>query len=132
MAYRVTFRALLRPAHWHRSPCHQHRFIAPSAAQPFSHSAAPRNGAGPDQASWDSIIDEADAFAKADNRDSASSPSSSSSSSSRQTPRTAKRVYATQARRQSLQDSPHRVASTASKSNKKKSKRAEPAPELSR
>lgn len=142
MAYRVTFRGLLRPAHWHLSPSHQHRFIAPSAAHSFSHSAAARSGAGPDQASWDSIIDEADAFTRADNLPDTNSDSSISPSPSSQRPRrTTHRVYATQARQEILDGLPPRTArpshaatSTPDLRRKqqqlKKRKKAEPAPEL--
>ena len=136
MAYRVTFRALLRPARWHLSPSPHPRFITPSAAHPFSHSAAARNGAGPDQASWDSIVDEADVFAKADNLPDTTNHDSSPSPRPRRT--TTKRVYATQARQQILYDLPprfaqpsHAATSTPNpKQEKKKKQKAEPAPEL--
>lgn len=142
MAYRVTFRALLRPTHWHLSPSHQqqHRFIAPATtgAHLFSHCAAARSGAGPDQTSWDSIVDEADVFAKADNLPDTTNNDSSPSQRPRRTTTTTKRVYATQARQQILDDLPPRFAQPSHaatsppnpKQKKKKKQKAEPAPEL--
>ncbi|GAA5874202.1 hypothetical protein JCM3774_006763 [Rhodotorula dairenensis] len=136
MACRVGFRALLRPTRWHTP---QQR-VAAAAAPPLpprahlSHAATLRSaagagaGAGAEQASWDSIDDDAAAFQRA--TEIQSSPDRSAPLASPSAPRRT-RVYATRARQQILEDLPLRVQrGTTPSETRKKKPRPEPAPEL--
>ncbi|GAA5989507.1 hypothetical protein JCM10908_000508 [Rhodotorula pacifica] len=128
MAYRVSFRALIRPACWHNIPCLAPPPATYSAARAhFSHSATARNGA--EQATWDTI-DEHQVFGRAGDliKDDPSTPPRAESSSS-SSPRP-KRVYATRQRQAILEDLPLRVVPAPRRQSGKKKQKAEPAPEL--